>query len=183
MASRRYGTIVRHLRDDPATAVELAAKLPDDVLHHLAEALRDESRRRAVAGGDHDALLDEAFETAFGRDGLGVDPWVHDEVIVCPGAVVAKNRANHRCRFVSVDDVWVWESAELLREDKRSNPGDDGGFRAVALLPVLDGMQLDVVQGRARRGAHAVEQVTSLRVRRGALVETSRRDVSGRGMR
>lgn len=182
MATRRYGTIVRHLTDDPDTAVELAAKLPDEILHHLAEALRDESRRRAIAGGDHAALIADTFETGFGRDGLGVDPWVEGDVIVCPGGMVAKSRTNHRCRFVSVDDVWIWESAELLEEEKRSNPGNDEGFRAVALLPVVNGMTLDVVTGRARSGQHNVDRVTSYVVRRGALVEVSRRDVSGRGM-
>ena len=36
MATRRYGTIVRHLREDPDTAGELAAKLPDEQLIELA---------------------------------------------------------------------------------------------------------------------------------------------------
>lgn len=183
MASRRYTTIVRHLTDDPIAAAELAARLSDETLHHLAEALRDEARRRAIRDGDHDALIAQAFDHGFGRDGLAVDPWVHDAVIVCPGGMVARSRANHRCRFVSVDGVWVWESVDLVREEKRSNRGDDDGFRAVALLPVIEGMQLDVVAGRARRGAHSVEQVTSYEVRRGTLAEVSRRAVNGRGMR
>jgi len=182
MATRRYGTIVRHLTDDPDTAVELAAKLSDEVLHHLAEALHDEARQRAIRSGDHGALTADTFETGFGRDGLGVDPWIHGDVIVCPGAMVAKSKSNHRCRFVSVDDVWIWESAELLQEDKRSNPGADDGFRAVALLPILNGMTLDVVSGRARGGRHSVDSVTSYVVRRGKLVEVSQRNVSGRGM-
>lgn len=182
MANRRYGTIVRHLIDDPETAVELAAKLSDEVLHHLAEALNDEARRRAIAGGDHHALIADTFETGFGRDGLGADPWIEGDVIVCPGALVARSKSNHRCRFVSVDDVWIWESAELLEEEKRSNPGADDGFRAVALLPVINGTTLDVVSGRARGGQHSVDRVTSYVVRRGKLVEVSQRNVSGRGM-
>ena len=106
MATRRYGTIIRHLDDDPQTAVELAAKLPDAVLHHLAEALRDEARRRAIAAGDHDALIAEAFEQGFGRDGLAVPPWIDGSVIVCPGGLVAKSRSNQCVRiriFPSID--------------------------------------------------------------------------------
>ena len=183
MATRRYATIVRHLSDDPETAVELAAKLPDEILHHLAEALHDEVRQRAIKAGDHAALIADTFENGFARDGLGVDPWIQGQVIVCPGALVARSRANHRCRFVSVDDVWIWESGELLDEEKRSNPGTEGGFRAVALLPIINGMKLDVVSGRARSGQHHVDTVTSYAVRRGKLVEVSRRDVSGRGMK
>ncbi|MEM7140890.1 MAG: hypothetical protein AAF548_07625 [Actinomycetota bacterium] len=183
MATRRYGTIVKHLTDDPDTAVELAAKLSDEVLHHLAEALRDEARQRAIAAGDHAALIDETFETGFGRDGLGVDPWIHDQVIVCPGAKVGKGKSSHRSRFVSVDDVWIWESGDLIEETKRSTPGAEDGFRAVALLPVINGMSLDVVTGRNRGGQYAVDKVTSYAVRRGKLVEVSQRNVSSRGMR
>ena len=101
----------------------------------------------------------------------------------CTGGLVAKNRANHKCQFVSADDNWVWESSDLVREDKRSMPGDEGGFRAIALLPIVEGMQLDVVRARMRQGQHNVERVTSMTVRRGRLVEVEQRDVSARGAR
>lgn len=152
-------------------------------LHNVAEAVRQVQIERAIASGDHDAFIARAFEVGFGRDGLGVLPWIEGDVVVCPGAIVTKSRTNHRCRFVSVDDVWVWESGLLLREDKRSSPGVDEGFRAVALLPLVDGTQIDVVSGRARSGGHSVEHVVSFEVRAGALVEVSRRDVAGRNMR
>jgi hypothetical protein len=84
---------------------------------------------------------------------------------------------------VSVDDTWVWESGLLMREDKRSAPGVHDGFRAVALLPVVDGMALDVVSGRARSTGHCVEHVVSYEVRGGELVEVGRRDVAARNMR
>jgi len=183
MAARRYATIIKHLTDDPDTAVELAAKLSDDLLDHVIEACRDESRRRAVALGDHQALVDEAFEQGFGRDGLGVDPWIHDRVIVCPGGLAAKSRTTHRCRFVSVDEVWIWDSVELIHEEKRSNPGRDSGFRAVALLPVVEGMVIDVVTGRSSRGQHSVDGATSYLVSRGRLVEVPHRSVNGWGMK
>ncbi len=183
MAVRRYATIIKYLTEEPDSAAELAARLSDDVLDHLSEALRDEARSRAVESGDQQALLDEAFEQGFGRDGLGADPWVHGRVIVCPGALAAKSRTNHRCRFVSVDDVWIWDSMELIHEEKRSNPGRDEGFRAVALLPVIEGMILDVVTGRARAGQHSVDKATSYEVRRGELVEVSHRSVDSRGMK
>ena len=183
MATRRYGTIVRHLRDDPETARELAAKLPDSALAELGAAIRDEVSRRARAAGDQDAVIEAAFDGGFGRDGLAVLPWIERPFLVCPGGLVARNRANHRCQFVSVDDTWVWESGDLIREDKRSMPGTDEGFRAVALLPIVEGMALDVVRAKMRRGQHAVERVVSFSVRRGRLVEVERRDVSARGAR
>ncbi len=182
MSTPRFGTIIRHLSDNPETAVALAAKLPTPILRHLAAALRDEVRNRAVAQGDHDALIEEAFEQAFGRDGMGSAPWVAGDVVVCPGSIVAKSRASHRCRFVSVDDTWIWDCGDLLREEKRSHPGRDDGFKAVALLPVIEGMNLDVVTGKARAGQHSVERVVSYEMRRGELVEVSQRTVSARNM-
>jgi hypothetical protein len=167
----------------PEAFVGWARGLGDDELHHLAEVVRQVQIERAIGHGDHDAIIAAAFETGFGRDGLAVLPWVEGGVIVCPGGMIAKSTTNHRCRFVSVDDVWVWDSGLLLREDKRSSPGADQGFRAVALLPVVDGTELDVVAGRARGGQHSVDHVVSYEVRRGELVEVSQRTVTPANMR
>jgi hypothetical protein len=135
----------------------------DDDLHHVAEVVRRLQTERAISSGDHDAIIGAAFES---------------NVIVCPGGMVSKSRTSHRCRFVSVDDCWVWDSGLLLREDKRSSPGSDEGFRAIALLPLIDGTELDVVAGRSRSGQHSVEHVVSYEVRRGELVEVGQRTVN-----
>ncbi|MEO0478838.1 MAG: hypothetical protein AAF196_05105 [Planctomycetota bacterium] len=181
MATRRYGTIVKHLRDDPETARELVGKLSDDLLIHLGAAIREEVQERALAAGDRDAVLAAAFESGFGRDGLAVLPWIEGAFVVCPGGLVAKSRKNHRCQFVSVDDTWIWESSDLIHEEKRSTPGAEDGFRAVALLPIIEGMELDVVRQKMRQGQHAVERVVSYEVRRGELVEVAQRNVNSRG--
>lgn len=183
MVRPRFGTIVRHLTDDPEVAPELVGRLDDDVLSHLGAAVRDEIRRRAVEAGDRDAVIAEGFETGFGRDGLAVLPWISGPYVVCPGGLVARSRTAHRCRFVSVDDVWIWESAELIHEEKRSTPGTGDGFRAVALLPVVDGMALDVVASRMRNGQHSLDRVVSFEVRSGQLVEVSQRAVDRSGPR
>lgn len=161
---------------------ELRAMTSDE-LHHLAEAVRQVQIERAIRSGDHDAVITRAFEIGFGRDGLGVMPWIEGDLIVCPGGMISKSRTSHRCRFISIDDVWVWDSGLLLREDKRSSPGTDDGFRAVALVPLVDGTSVDVVSGRARSGGHAVEHVVSFEVRQGDLVEVAQRDVTAREMR
>lgn len=168
---------------DPEQLIASLREMSSDELHNLAEAVRQVQIERAITEGDHDAIIGRAFEIGFGRDGLGVLPWVDGDVIVCPGGMVSKSRTSHRCRFVSVDDVWVWDSGLLLREDKRSSPGTDDGFRAVALVPLVDGTELDVVSGRARSGGHTVEHVVSYEVRGGELVEVSQRDVAARNMR
>lgn len=183
MATRRYGTIVKHLRADPDTASELVAKLSDDLLIHLSAAIQQEVRDRALADGDRDAIIAEAFESGFGRDGLAVLPWLEGPFVVCPGGMVAKNRSNHRCQFVSVNDTWIWESAELIHEEKRSTPGAEDGFRAVALLPIAEGISLDVVRAKMRQGVHQVERVVSYEIRRGNLVEVAQRNVGAHGSR
>ncbi len=167
---------------EPEQIMAAVRGLGDDDLRGLAELVRDVQIERAIAGGDHDAIIDAGFAAGFGRDGLGVLPWVEGDVIVCPGGLVASSRSSHRCRFVSVDDVWVWDSGLLLREDKRATPGATDGFRAIALIPRVDGTALDVVSGRARSGRHAVHHVVSYEVRRGALVEVSQRSVAPTGM-
>jgi hypothetical protein len=163
--------------------VDLVGAMSDDELHDLAELVRQQQLERAIAGGDLEAIIAAAFETGFGRDGLGLLPWVEGNLIVCPGSLVAKSRTNHRCRFVSVDDTWVWESELLLREDKRSSPGAVEGFRAIALVPLIDGTALDVVSGRARAGQHSVDHVVSYEVRAGGLVEVGQRTVAAADMR
>ena len=158
-------------------------RLTTDELANLADAIRQIQTRRAIADGDHDHIIADAFEHAFGGDGLGASPWVEGSVIVCPGGIVSRSRSSHRCRFVSVNDCWVWDCPELIREDKRSLPGADDGFRAVALVPVLSGMTLDVVSGKARSGMHQVDRVISYKVKRGQLVEVAQRNVGAAGMK
>jgi hypothetical protein len=162
----------------PQDLVASLRTMSDDDLHHVAESVRQVQVERAIAGGDQDAVIARAFETGFGRDGLGVMPWVEGQLVVCPGAIVVRSRTNHRCRFASVDDVWVWDSGLLVREDKRSAPGVEDGFRAVALVALVDGTAIDVVTGRARSGGHAVDHVVSFEVRGGELVEVSQRTVA-----
>jgi hypothetical protein len=183
MATRKLGPIARQLDEQPDAVAELVAALSDSALVELGAAIREEVARRACSAGDQDAILEAAFARGFARDGLGVLPWIEAPFILCPGGLVAKNRANHRCQFVSVDDRWVWESADLIREDKRSFGAADEGFRAIALLPVVEGMALDVVRARMRQGQHTVERVTSLVVQSGRLIEVERREVSARMVR
>lgn len=158
--------------------VSMIREMSDTELHNVAEVVRQVQIERAISDGDHDAIIGAAFEVGFGRDGLGVLPWVEGSMIVCPGGMVSKSQSSHKCRFVSVDDSWIWESGLLLREDKRSSPGTDEGFRAIALLPLVDGTALDVVSGKARSGQHSVEHVVSYEVRAGDLVEVGQRKVN-----
>ncbi len=182
-STRRINAAAKLLTGRPDDAVRVLDKLDPAELANVGEIVRQLQRERAVAEGDFDAIIANAFEVGFGKDGLGVNPWVEGQLVVCPGGLVSKSRTNHRCRFVSVDDTWIWDSFELLREDKRSAPGTEDGFRAIALVPLLDGLTLDVVTGKARAGQHSVDHVISYEVRKGELVEVAQRTVTPAGMK
>ncbi len=182
VSTRRINAAAKLLNGDPDIAVRVLDKLDGDELSNVGEIVLQLQRERAVARGDLDQIIAQGFEVGFGRDGLGTLPWIEGDVVVCPGGLISKSRSSHRCRFVSVNDTWIWESGELIREDKRSTPGADDGFRAVALVPVLNGMELDVVSGKARSGQHSVEKVISYVIKRGQLVEVSQRTVAPAGM-
>ncbi len=182
ISTRRINGAAKLLVGDPEIAVRVLDRLDTDDLANVGEIVLQLQRERAVARGDLDQIIAQGFEVGFGRDGLAVLPWIEGDVVVCPGGLISKSRSSHKCRFVSVDNTWIWESAELIREDKRSTPGADDGFRAVALIPVLNGVELDVVSGKARSGQHSVEKVISYVVKRGKLVEVSQRTVTPAGM-
>jgi hypothetical protein len=181
-ASTRRINAAAKLLAAPDEVKRVIAKLDDQQLANLGDAISQDQSQRAVSRGDLDEIIAQAFETGFGSDGLAVLPWMEGTVIVCPGGLIWSSRGSHTCRFVSVNDIWIWDSYELIREDKRSTPGDKDGFRAVALLPALEGMSLDVVSGKARSGQHSVGKVVSYVVKKGELVEVSQRDVSRKGM-
>lgn len=181
-STRRVAAAARLLGGAPDDVVRVLDRLTDDDLSNVGEVVRQIQRRRAVADGDLDAIIAHGFEVGFTRDDLAVLPWVEGRLVVCPGGLVGTSRGGHRCRFVSVDDVWIWDSAELIREDKRSTAGTRDGFRAVALLPLVDGLALDVVTGRARGGQHSVDHVVSIEIRGRELVEVAQRTVTAAGM-
>ncbi|MEM7276257.1 MAG: hypothetical protein AAF547_24495 [Actinomycetota bacterium] len=179
-STRRLNAAAALLRD-PDEVMRVLGKLSDDELSNISAAAQQEQSTRAVARGDLDEIIAQAFEAGFagegGRNPAAVLPWIEGNVVVCPGELVRSSRTSHTCRFVNVNDTWVWDAHELIREDKRSSPGARDGFRAVALVPALDGMTVDVVSGRARQGQHQVDRVVSFVVKRGELVEVSQRDV------
>lgn len=168
---------------DPASAERVLTKLDDAELANVIELSMQIQSERAVARGDLDELIAVGFEEAFGGDGLGSDPYLVGNVVVCPGGLIWTSKTSHTCRFVSVNNTWVWDSIELIREDKRSSPGSRDGFRAVALIPAATGTELDVVSGKARSGGHQVTRVVSYRIDRDGLTQVSQRNVAPAGMK
>ena len=105
-------------------------ELSDEELSKLGVSIFEEQRQRAIAGGDQEEIIAKAFETGFERSGLGVMPWIEGSLLVCPGSLISKSQGSHRCRFVSINQEWVWQSSMLITESKRPGQGSDKGFRA-----------------------------------------------------
>jgi len=163
----------------PEQVMRVIDRLDEDELTNLGAVVRQIQSERAVARGDLDEIIAQAFETGFGKDNLATLPWVEHGVLVCPGGLVWNSRASHNCRFVSINNTWVWDCFELIREDKRSITGKKDGFRAVALVPVTEGLEVDAVTGKARAGQHSVDRIISYEIRKGKLVEVSQRILTG----
>ena len=70
---------------------------------------------------------------------------------------------------------------QLITETKRPSPGNDKGFRAIALIPVIEGTAVDIVTGKMQSGLHKAEKVASFEVKE-QLVEVSQRVISTEGM-
>ena len=156
--------------------------LSDTELHPLHREMQHEILQNAIRSGDHESIIQQAFEIGFDRSGLGVTPWIEGKFLVCPGALVSRSAGNHRCRFVSVNQEWVWQSKQLITETKRPSPGNDKGFRAIALIPVIEGTAVDIVTGKMHSGLHKAEKVSSFEVKEKQLVEVSQRVISTEGM-
>lgn len=181
-STRRIGAAAKLLAI-PAEVMRVLDRLGDDELSNLGAAVSQLQSERAVARGDLDEIIAQAFETGFGSDGLPVLPWVEGSVVVCPGGLIRSSRSSHVSRWASVNDTWVWDSHELIREDKRSTPGTSDGFLAVALVPALEGMTIDMVSVKNRRGQSSMDRVVSFVVKKSELVEVSQREVSRSGIR
>ncbi|MFW2384100.1 MAG: hypothetical protein ACN4GZ_20270 [Acidimicrobiales bacterium] len=182
ISTRRINAAAK-LLVDPFSSQRVLSKLDESELANVIELARQLQSERAIARGDLDEIVAAGFEQSFGGDGLGADPYLVGNLVVCPGGLSWTSKTSHTCRFVSVNETWVWDSIELIREDKRSTPGSRDGFRAIALIPAATGTTLDVVSGKARAGGHQVTRVVSYRVDRTGLTQVSQRNVKAAGMK
>jgi len=174
VSTRRVNAAAK-LLTQPETVMRIMDRLDESELTNLSASISQIQSQRAVNRGDLDEIIAQAFEDGFGNDNLAHLPWIQSNVLVCPGGLVWASRQSHNCRFVSINDTWVWDCHELIREDKRSITGKRDGFRAVALVPVTEGLEIDAVIGKARAGQHSVDRVISYEIRKGELVEVSQR--------
>ena len=177
MFAGRRGTV----GDVPLPDANTLSACSDEELAELAADVADEQRRRALAAGDLDTVVEQGFAEGFDAKGAASDPWVVGHLLVCPGSKVDRSSASHECRFVHLGGSWIWESAEKVVDEVRRLPGPRPSVRTVTVVVATEGLELDVVASRLRSGVHQMTSVRSYVVRRGELelVSTRAREASG----
>lgn len=160
------------------------AELSDNNLRTLIADCLDEQRRRAVEAGGFEALCEEGFSDGFDTKGHARVPLIRGDVLICYGSIVEKSAMSHDCSFVKIDDTWVWEYEDVLRDEVRKRPERGKEHqRSVSLIPALEGLEFDLVSCRMRHGVHHMHHARSYRILRGQLELVTSRTVKTDRMR
>jgi hypothetical protein len=172
--------------DTPATLLSEAqlAAASDAELAHTVAAILYEQHQRAITAGDIDAVLEQAFIDGFDRKGDAIAPWVDGGLLFCPGMRRDKSATSHECTFVSVDDRWVWDHGNVLRDDMRHVPGPKTFKQSITIVPALEGSKIDMVNSTSRSGSDCqMRKARSFQLQGGILVEVAARSRPGQGHR
>lgn len=143
-----------------ATDIELA---------QLVSSAIEEQKRRALEGGDTEALVEEGFVQGFNSKGEARIPWLHSGFLVCPGSKQDRSSLNHECTFVRVNDQWVWESADKILDEVRNSPGPRPSMKSVTLILASEGLEVDVITSRTKNAVHEMKSARSYVVKNGEL--------------
>jgi hypothetical protein len=157
----------------PAAAI---ADATTEQLHATISAMSGELHDRALAGGDLDALVEQAFLDGFTANGVPLMPWIHDGILVCPGYRKARSASSHDCSFVSLDGTWVWAAPNKLVDAMRDVPGAKSHRCSITLVVAQEGMQVDAVTSKSRAGGGCqMVSAQSFQVRGPELVHVTTR--------
>ena len=105
-------------------------------------------------------------------DGLGLNPWIENSLIICPGARIDKTKTRHICKFIVIDEEWSWESphmiSDVIRRDQSSK-----NFRqhSITLISPFEGMKVHNIS-KITTGKTSVEGVESFEFKNGILEKT-----------
>ena len=149
----------------------------DSDLSALIQAAQEEQKRRAVEGGDLEAIIEDAFTKGFNSKGVASAPWLTDDgILVCPGSIIERSAQAHTCSFVNFDDTLVWQSSDLLLDEVRRIPVQARTHqKSVSLIAAYEGLEFTVVVCKARNSVHQMQSSTSYVVTNGSLEVTSSR--------
>ena len=148
----------------------------DEQIHATMSALAGELHGRALAGGDLQAITEQAFVGGFTAKGVPVMPWLAGGLLVCPGYRKARSATAHDCSFVSLDGTWVWAAPNKLVDVVREVPGPRLHTCSVTIVVPAEGMRVDQVTSKARAGGPChMASAISMQVRGDELVVVTTR--------
>lgn len=156
---------------DPLKALgETLEELRDEELSRVIRLALEIQRVRMVDRSDPEALVELGFKNGFDSTGRALSPWMHDGVLICAGSVVEKSGTKHSCGFVKIDDVWVWESANLVIDEiRRVEIGGKANMRSVSIVGVSEGTRVDFIESNKNAGVHKMRRAKSYDVLEGQL--------------
>ena len=156
----------------------------DVQLAHTVAAVLAEQHRRALAGGDIEAMVEQAFIDGFTSRGEATAPWLEGGLLFCPGMRRDKSATSHECTFVSIDGRWVWDHGNVTVDTMRQIPGAKVVKQSITVLPALEGSKIDMVASTSKSGAPCqMRKARSFQVRAGELVEVEGRVRAPQGHR
>jgi len=145
--------------------------LEDVELFDLQNQITEIIKKRNLEKGDIEEIIDNSFNIGFPKiDGVGLNPWIDNSLIICPGARIDKTKTRHICKFIVIDEEWSWESphmiSDVIRRDQSSK-----NFRqhSITLISPFEGMSLEVVSQKSQNGKHLVNTVESYKFTNGDL--------------
>ena len=148
--------------------------LNDSELFDLQNKISEIVKQRNLEKGDLEEIIDNSFNVGFPKvDGLGLNPWIENSLIICPGARIDKTKTRHICKFIVIDEEWSWESphmiSDVIRRDQSSK-----NFRqhSITLISPFEGMKVQVISQKSQQGKHLVEGVESFQFKNGILEKT-----------
>jgi len=151
------------------------AALSDQDLRDLITLCQVEQRRRAIAGGDLEALAERSFELGFTRRGESKEPWLEGGLLICPGYRKGGGGRNYKCSFVSIDGTWVWLHEATAHDVVRSGRNHD--VTTISIVAAWEGMEFDAVRISFKDGGRDFGGTKSYRVTDGKLDLVSTRQV------
>jgi hypothetical protein len=115
------------------------------------------------------------FESFFKHE-LCAEPLVKDGLLYAYGAKKKSSSTNHSCKFVSINDQWVWESPKIVKNRTRYSDSE-AKLITLAVITIDDGDKVDVIESRANLIGHKAKKITSYLVKNGQLEKTKSRVV------
>ena len=89
--------------------------LEDVELFDLQNQITEIIKKRNLEKGDIEEIIDNSFNIGFPKiDGVGLNPWIDNSLIICPGARIDKTKTRHICKFIVIDEEWSWESPHMI---------------------------------------------------------------------